>query len=173
MKIFVGIDPGKAGAISFLNEEGKVLFTELVPVIGKEYDKHKMFKIFDEYGVENIKHVVIEDVHATSLAGSSSSFEFGFGKALWEMAVCAHNIPHTLVQPKAWQKETWEGVTKIMKPLKAGQVKPSVDNKATSLVAAKRLFPGQTFLATPRSKVPNDGLVDATLMAEYCRRKFK
>ena len=39
------------------------------------------------------------------------------------------------------------------------------DTKATSLNAARRIFPGETFLATPRSKKPHDGLVDAALIA--------
>lgn len=55
-------------------------------------------------------------------------------------------------------------------PVKKQKVK--VDTKATSLLAAKRLFPNETFLATARSKVPHDGIVDAVLIGEYCKRHF-
>jgi hypothetical protein len=47
-----------------------------------------------------------------------------------------------------------------------------IDTKATSLIAAKRLFPEEKFLATSRSKVPHDGIVDAVLIGEYCKRNF-
>ena len=45
-----------------------------------------------------------------------------------------------------------------------------VDTKATSLTAAKRLWPGDGFLASPKSKVAHDGIVDAMLIAEAARR---
>jgi hypothetical protein len=55
-------------------------------------------------------------------------------------------------------------------PKKKPRVK--IDTKATSLIAAKRLFPDEKFLATTRSKVPHNGVIDAVLIGEYCRRNF-
>ena len=61
------------------------------------------------------------------------------------------------ITPQAWQK--------IMLPgCKAGDTKPA------ALRAARKIWPEEDWLATKRSKVPHDGLVDATLIAEYCRR---
>jgi crossover junction endodeoxyribonuclease RuvC len=129
-----------------------------MPVIGKEYDIQAIRDIFLS---RDVFHAVIENVHAIQgKVGNSSNFNFGLGKGILMGLVAGLDIPYTLVNPKAWQKEVWEGVTR------------QTDNKKTSLLAAKRLFPSETFLATSRSRVPHDGIVDATLMAEYARRKF-
>ena len=66
-----------------------------------------------------------------------------------------------MVVPQTWQKVCWEGV-------------PKQDNtKATSLLAARRLFPAEKFLATQKSSVPHDGLVDAALLAKYMEIKYR
>jgi len=157
-RLFMGIDVGKKGGICILNEDREIIETHVMPVIGKEYDIQSMKDIFSKH---EIFHAVIENVHAIQgRVGNSSNFNFGLGKGILMGLVSGLNIPFTLVNPKAWQKETWEGVTK------------QSDNKKTSLLAAKRLFPEETFLATSRSRVPHDGIVDAVLMAEYARRKF-
>jgi hypothetical protein len=72
-----------------------------------------------------------------------------------------------LVQPKKWQADIWANVDKIYKTGK------KIDTKKTSLMAAKRLFPNESFLATSRSRVPHDGIVDAALIAQYCKIRFK
>ena len=175
--LFVGIDPGKSGALVVLNSQGELMEIHVTPLIGKEYDKHKMAQILS--GLQKfITHVALEDVHAIQgPAGNSSNFEFGRGKGLWEMALCALHIPHTMIQAKEWQKHAWEGVPKQTLPTKriskTGAAVEKVDTKATSLIAAKRLFPHVKLTATERSSVPHDGIVDALLIAEVCRRKFK
>lgn len=75
-----------------------------------------------------------------------------------------------------WSEELFTGElesvdTSAIQPMEKPE-KPKVDTKATSLLAAKRLFPDETFLATQRSKVPHDGIVDAVLIGLYCVRKF-
>jgi hypothetical protein len=42
-----------------------------------------------------------------------------------------------------------------------------------ALIAAKRLFPNESFLATEKSKKPHDGMVDSTLICEWGRRRVK
>lgn len=178
-KYYIGIDPGKTGSVAILDEDGRVFSLKDTPIIGKEYDKAEMIAILNKY--ENC-HAVLEDVHATQMGGKVSNFDFGRGKGLWEMALMSLKIPHTMVKPKAWQKEMWQGVNIQYKPTarrnKKGEPVKKVDTKATSLLAAKNLFPNQEFrnisdkTGKPLSSI-NDGLVDAILMAEYCRRKFK
>lgn len=64
-----------------------------------------------------------------------------------------------------WQRITPQSWQKVMLPgCKVGNTKPA------ALSAAKNLWPEENWLATKRSKVPHDGLVDAALIAEYCRR---
>lgn len=64
-----------------------------------------------------------------------------------------------------WQRVTPQAWQKVMLPgCKAGDTKPA------ALRAARKIWPEEDWLATKRSKVPHDGLVDAALIAEYCRR---
>ena len=158
MKIYVGIDPGKNGGIAFLGEDNKLIYKHVMPMIGKEYDIQELKNILSKHPIE---HLAIENVHAIQgRIGNSSNFSFGLGKGILMGLVAGLNIPYTLVNPKTWQKIAWEGVTK------------QADNKKTSLVAAKRLFPEESFLATERSRVAHDGLVDGALMAYYIKLKF-
>jgi hypothetical protein len=39
-------------------------------------------------------------------------------------------------------------------------------------IAAKRLFPNTSFLATERSKKDHDGIIDALLLSYYAKVKF-
>ncbi len=69
----------------------------------------------------------------------------------------------------------WQGVPLIQKidgkkKNKDGTQKMKTDTKAMSLVAAQRIFPNESFLATERSSVPHDGLVDAALICEFGKR---
>jgi len=46
-----------------------------------------------------------------------------------------------------------------------------IDTKATSINAARRLFPEVDLRKSERSKKPDDNKVDSMLMAEYARRR--
>lgn len=165
--MYLGIDVGKDGAFAILNEQGQVIRLAVMPTVGSEYDKLEMIRIITAL---DIKHAVLENVHAPQLGGRTSCFEFGRGKGLLEMLLMALEIPHTQVIAKTWQREMWSGI-KIQ--YKAGKEKKIVDTKGTSLLAAKALFPSQNLTKSSKAKIPHDGIVDALLMAEYCRRKFK
>lgn len=159
-KIYVGIDVGKKGGIVKLGEDNKLISLHAMPMIGKEYDIQELKNILSNPD-EEIVHLAIENVHAIQgRTGNSSNFSFGLGKGILMGLVAGLNIPYTLVNPKTWQKIAWEGVSK------------QSDNKKTSLLAAKRLFPTESFLATERSRVPHDGMVDGALMAYYIKLKF-
>lgn len=183
-KNYAGIDPGKTGHIVILDQDGQILFQKQTPLIGKEYDKQEMHQIIYQFEKTqtHICHFVLEDVHATQMGGKSSNFDFGRGKGLWEMALTARFVPHTMVTAKQWQKQMWQGVKKQYKSTrrktKAGNFVKKIDTKATSLLAAKNLMPNEDWrnisdkTGKPLSSI-NDGKVDAYLMAEYCRRNFK
>jgi hypothetical protein len=180
-KKFIGIDPGSTGAIVIIGEDRKVI--EMMPITknGKEFDLQEACRFLKEISTQNV-HAVLEDVHAIQgTAGNSSNFNFGRSKMMWEMGLMAYGIPHTLVQPKAWQKHAWEGVTKTMvatkRKLQDGSFMKKVDTKMTSLTAVQRLYPMVDLRdpdrKTERAKKPHEGIVDALLMADYCRNKFK
>lgn len=93
-----------------------------------------------------------------------SNFEWVLG--ILEGMLAGMGFAYTKVIPKERQKVMWQGVSPVYKSGK------SVDTKATSLLAAKRLFPNEDLRKSERASKPHDGIVDALLMAEYCRRKF-
>ena len=70
--------------------------------------------------------------------------------------------------PTQWQKILFEGQTVMYKK---GKDKHKKDTKKMALAVAKRLWPSETFLATSRSSVAHDGLVDASMLADFGRRK--
>lgn len=110
----------------------------------------------------------MEDVHAIFGASAKSTFNFGWSLGIIEGVLSGMGIAYTKVAPKEWQREMWQGIRPVYK---SGNSK-AIDTKATSLLAAKRLFPNEDLRRSARATLPHDGIVDALLMAEYCRRKF-
>lgn len=161
--MFGGIDVGKNGGIAIINSEGGLqLYT--IPKIGTKVDYLELDKIFKSF--DSKCRFCIEDVHSIFGTSAKSNFNFGEIKGILTGMVISNGFPWELVPPKKWQKEIWTNSDMVKKPNKR------TDTKATSLLAAKRIFPDQTFLATSRSKKPHDGLFDSALIAEYCRRVY-
>lgn len=171
-KIRVGIDVGKDGGIAVFVDD-KLDLISVTPTIGKEIDLNEFAQILNKYNVEDSDyHVVVEDVHAIFGSSAGSTFSFGWGLGILEGLLVGLSIPYTKVAPKEWQSQLWQGVKPIIKPPKGDSKKKVVDTKATSLLAVKRLFPNIDLRKSERAKKEHDGIVDAVLMAEYCRRKF-
>ena len=118
---------------------------------------------------------VIEDVHSIFGSSAKSTFNFGFNKGYLIGLLAANKIPYVLVQPKEWQKVVWNNADMVVS-YKQVNVKDKVvskkvvDTKATSINAAKRLFPTIDFRKSERARNIDDNKVDATLMSEYARR---
>jgi len=96
MKIYLGIDPGQSGGVSFIWPEG----TFAHPMPETERDIWEMFK------VENPTDyfAVIERVHSMPRQGVASSFKFGMSYGALRMALVASGIPFEDVTPQKWQK---------------------------------------------------------------------
>lgn len=165
MRIRIGIDVGKSGAIC-IDIDGSIS-THIMPLTSN--------KVLDTRGLMDIImnlpdcediHAVIEDVHSIFGASAAANFSFGFNCGYLEGIISTLEIPYTKIAPKIWQKEMWQGVPLIKNSNK------KTDTKGMSLIAARRLFPKENFLASSRCKVPHDGIVDAMLICEYCKRKF-
>lgn len=196
-KVFCGVDPGKSGAIVFSNESGDICSIHEMPVIGREYDEHAIKSLFKLY--QNV-HVIIEDVQPSQEFGIASSASLLECKGLLRGICVGMGLVYTLVSPKTWQKEMWQGIRPVTKATKRkrkdGSYVHKTDPKPTSEVAAKRLFPGIDLrgnievkyykdTAANRKKgiantpIPNrktkahDGIIDGLLIAEYGRRKFR
>lgn len=170
--VIVGIDPGKTGGLAVLDvETADLIELHRFPLIVREYNVPRLVDIFEDVEERfNIGLCVIEDVHALAGKGAKATFNFGFGVGMVRAIVAAMHFAYVLAQPKAWQKIAWDGVPIQYKPGKKNG-KRQRDPKATSMLAASRLFPGETF--TPdKLKTPHDGLIDAALIAYAGRHKF-
>lgn len=165
--IYIGIDPGKSGAIAAIDEDRRVHALMVVPVIkpkrGKAfYDTRAMRAIFtDVIGLcgDPQPHAacVIEKAQVYQHDGKVSAFSNGEGYGLWRGFLSAFNIPYMEVKPKSWQAIVLHG-------------QPKGDTKAMALNVATQMWPNESFLRTPRCTTRHDGLIDAICIAEYARR---
>lgn len=155
--MFLGIDPGLNGGLALLCPRSGLLI-EVMPTIGSELDFHRLAEILKDWAPD-IRHAVLEDVHAMPKQGVSSMFKFGkcFGGVQGVLA--AVGIPFELIRPQLWMKEMHTGT-----PAKD-------DSKSRSRLAFSRIFPGVNALASDRSRVGHEGMIEAALMAEFARRR--
>ena len=146
--IYIGIDPGKSGAMAMIGEDG----ITVLPFSETTYLAH--LRALSQPSRENAR-VCLEHVHSMSKQGVTSSFNFGqsFGWLLGVLDALA--LSYELVDPKKWKKEF--SVTA---------------DKNTSIAVAKRLFPGVSLLRSDRCRKQHDGMAEALLMAEYARRRL-
>ena len=175
MKIRIGIDVGKQGALFVHNEDGTYL-TYKMPLIAKEYDLAALSNILIEYcQVEGVM-VVLEDLRAIFGSSAGATFSFGMGFGIIQALLVAYQIPYTLVYPKEWQKMCFQGIPEIRKPQsekqKIANRKGSIDTKAMALLAAKRLYPSYPINFGGRATKAHDGLIDAILLCHYAKQKF-
>ena len=169
-KCYMAIDPGSKG---FLCTQKDGVF-EFFPIA--DNDLYQLSKIMAEMRSKHNEIVcVMESVHAIFGSSAKATFSFGeiFGKL--EALLVANQIPYHLVQPKEWQKVMWSNADMVVtyKQVKMKDKvvsKKVVDTKATSINAAKRLFPTIDFRKSEKAKNIDDNKVDATLMCEYARR---
>ena len=142
---FIGIDPGKGGAIAVIYADGTVASS----VFSEEEYRDIVSRLREN------AFAVVEDVHAMPKQGVTSMFNFGYNKG-WIMGLLyASGMQAQLVSPQRWKKAfSLNG------------------DKQKSIDCARRLFPGASLFATPRCKKPHDGMAEALLMAEYGRRIY-
>lgn len=167
--IYGGIDTGKDGGIVLVDEIGAVIFKSGIPKVKAttDVDYLELVDILEkvgDIGYGSGLKMVLEDVHSLFGMSAGSNFNFGHIKGFKEGVLKTLGIQYELVPPKMWQKVMWEEGDVVLK-----ENKRTKDTKATSLNAAIRLWPNEDFRKTSRSKIPHDGIIDAALMAEYCR----
>lgn len=145
MKTYIGIDPGKSGALALLTEDGQCT---VVPFQESTYTA--ILKAAS--GPSSV--CCLEKVGAMPGQGVVSMFNFGHNLGYIEGLLQAFDIPYQLVPPQTWKKEFC--VT---------------SDKNTSIEVCRKLFPHVCLLPTARSRKPSDGMAEAILIAEYARRR--
>jgi hypothetical protein len=175
-KLYVGVDLGKSGSLIGL-KDSKILWKSKMPLIGKDVDTQRIRRMLTEqvktYGSI---HLIMEKIAGVAPGARFNMNSLYFQSGLVEGLVAGLGIPFSRVAPQTWQKEMWSGTTVQMKviagdPAHGIPAKEKKDTKATSLIAARALYPDEDFLATAQSRVAHDGIVDAVLIATYAQRK--
>lgn len=187
MTYFIGIDPGKGGAVGILDPNGKVSVfdtpTKKHPKTKKDiYDIPAMANIFRPFVGKDIC-VVLEDVHAMPGNGGVSMFDFGRGKGLWEGIIAAFGFRIHMVTPQSWKKASFPELI-VTLDIKDKKPKTKKDKnelaklrrdakgnaKAKAREIASKRFPD---LADQFKTVNSDGRAEALLMAIHASQNFK
>lgn len=144
---FIGIDPGKDGALAWIREDGTM--ADILPFSEAAY-------VTLCYQLKGRCKAVLEKVGARPGQGTRSMFSFGENYGYIRGVLEAFSIPYQTVTPQKWKKEF--SVT---------------SDKSTSIKAAQRLYPEVCLKKTDRCKKDHDGMAEALLMAEYARRHMR
>lgn len=155
--IWVGIDPGKSGGVACLDENGKILWCQVMP------DQNlgilailRSLKIDDSF-------VSLEKAQPMRKKGQPqglvSMFTYAEHFGIIQGLILAQSLKHELVPPRDWQKIMFRGTDTNLKP------------KERAEQAAYRLWPQYDFRSSHRAKKSHDGKIDALLIAEAARRR--
>lgn len=152
--IYVGIDPGQKGGISFVSSKNNYA-TFPMP---SAYELNEI--LLNWHKDFNIKHCFLERAQSMPKQGVKSMFSYGDHYGQIQGILISQKISFSLIPPKDWQKEM----------LKGSDQKKTTKERALDI--ARRLFPKEKFQATIRSTRSHDGMIDSILLAEFCRRKI-
>lgn len=143
---YIGIDPGKSGAMAVIWDGGGV------EVFGFSTENYK--RTLSDLELEECR-CCLERVGAMPKQGVNSMFHFGENYGFIQGLLTAYSIPYELVTPQKWKKEF--------------QI---TGDKNSSIAVCKRLFPGVSLRKTDRCRKDDDNCAEALLMAEYAKRKM-
>ena len=161
--LYMGIDPGRQGAVVLLRGDGTLAGVTKLPHVGKDLDLRALSvwleSLCEEGGcsIDSIS-AVVEALGArpSPKMGAGSAITMGKNWGRMDGFLTGLACRYDVVQPKRWQAEVCPG---------------GGDPKPRSIAACKRLLP--TLDLTPGRKVkPDDNIADAGLIAEFCRRIF-
>ena len=173
--IFVGIDPGKTGALAFIDEASRVQQVMATPMRAgasgrPEYDLMAIRQELRAWTRDGAQlHATVEKLHALpprfnraggaqQQGGSAANFARGEAQG-WAWMLAGLGVPCLLALPQVWQRQ-------LLAPAVGDET-----TKARSIAAARRLWPSVDLRRTARSKLDCDAFADALLLAEFGRRR--
>ena len=161
--IYIGIDNGLTGAMVALSDHpGPPLAMCVMPTVGKakgnEVNAEAVWDWLCAYKDDGDELTVVLETPGKHSPGAQALCSMWDSYGAIRGVLASRYIRHHRINPQAWQKKMLVGCAK-------GDTKPA------ALAAARRLWPEEKWLATPRSSVPHTGLVDAALIAEYARKE--
>lgn len=164
-----GIDNGVDGGIVLLDRDGSILRQMPMPVRKVKRGRKNLREVVCREVVEVLKEArpiltLVERPAGAQSAAAAVSMQ----DSLATIRTCLELLGacHVLIGAKEWQRTFWKTPKKEDRP-------EGWSTKVAALETANRLWTSHSFLATKRSRVVHDGLVDAALIAEYGRRYLK
>lgn len=179
---FVGIDPGKKGAIAVLEDDGRIAHLLPTPMLAgnrPDYDRPRIAAVFralcdvsrNDRGlfvtVERLQPMPMKfakkggrkDDADANVGGVVANYNRGVAQG-WLWLFDAMRIPFEVVLPQAWQREMLKGY-------------PGATTKEQSIEGAKRVWRNVDLRRTLRSRSEDDGFADALWLAERGRRRAR
>lgn len=189
--IYIGVDPGKKGFITLMNEatalsnkiftfipmpECKVLTGEVSKtgkpktktVFYEEGLRDIVFKIKNDFPGFTFK-VAIEDVIGRGGWSATNNFNFGYVAGLQKMIFIMLGAEITMVRPQKWQSYMRQGYENITKSSSTGKTQIN-DAKAMAEYIVKEEYPLIDFKKTKRADNNDHNKIDSFLMANYLFR---
>jgi len=144
---YVGIDPGKSGALAYITDDGAANVFK--------FDSGLYVYTLHQIAAQGPTVCCLEHVGAMPGQGVTSMFHFGENFGFIEGLLFAYGIKFELVRPQKWKK-----------------VFSVTGDKNSAIAVCKRLFPDVSLLPSERCRKDHDGMAEALLMAEYARRRL-
>ena len=158
-EVVVGIDPGLKGSLVCMQTQTGDLLDKIPMPKNIIPDVYRwLFQIKNTFptlciGLE--KPLMMKG--RSSLVGSFTS---GRNFGCLEAAIRLLYVPFHIIPPQSWTHEMHKGID-------------GKDSKDRSLIVAKNIWPCEKFTYNEKQLKPNEGIVDAMLIAEYLRRRIK
>jgi hypothetical protein len=154
-KLYCGIDGGLDGALSII-DENKIIEMKIMPTFKstkskREFDIDGIISFLEKYKDAT---VIFEKAQAMPLLGTVQAFNFGKSYGILLGILSTLKMKYHIVHAKRWQKAMFTDIN-------------HKDTKQSSIIIAKRLYPGTNYKATERSKVDHHGLTDSVLLATW------
>lgn len=146
MKLTLGIDPGKKGALAFLDETGRLLHIEDMPPHTGAGLGDAIRALLADLEPDEVVVAWVEQTQAFPGQGRTSAHDYGRDAGAILGALGALGVPVELVHPSTWKKAA--GLNR---------------EKATSIDVAARLWPGTDWFRRKK----DDGRAEAALLARY------
>lgn len=142
-ELYLGVDPGKSGAIAVLTQNGSVAC-----VVRLDQTEHDIVDSVRQVVAEQRCCAMLERVSSMPGQGLSSTFKFGQSYGFLRGLLVSLRIPFEDVTPA-----TWQGYLKCR----------SKGDKNVTKAAAQRKWPGEKII---------HATADSLLIAEYCRQNY-
>jgi hypothetical protein len=164
--LYVGIDPGKDGALAWITDERDVLSFHVMPWRGTGRKA-----VLDATAIESILRlradqtalVVVE--RPKTRPNESAHSAVHLGAQLGTLTACCESagVSYLVVAPELWTRHICQGILPTSKTDRKAR-------KQANVVRACELFPEFRDIAPGLNKAKESGVADALLIAEYARQ---